>query len=216
MITRLISRIVLIIFGALYPAYASFKTIKNKDARAYVKWMMYWIVFACFLAVESLADAFFFWLPLYDECKVLVVVWLMSPWTRGASILYRKCLHPYLLEHEADIDQLLDEAHAQGIGLVREWGARGLDVCNRAVLSAIDSGLRRTLSLSELIRRENAQPIPSAADSNNNGGAAASTRRTASADASSNSNLRRRRRVKRSGVVKEEERSDEEEIVCLN
>ena len=34
----------------LYPAYASFKAVKTKNVKEYVKCMMYWIVFSIFSA----------------------------------------------------------------------------------------------------------------------------------------------------------------------
>lgn len=38
--------------------------------------------------------------PLYYELKIAVVIWLLSPYTRGASLIYRKCLHPLLSSKE--------------------------------------------------------------------------------------------------------------------
>lgn len=38
--------------------------------------------------------------PLYYELKVAIVIWLLSPYTRGASLIYRKCLHPLLSSRE--------------------------------------------------------------------------------------------------------------------
>lgn len=69
--------------GTLYPAYASYKAVRTKNVREYVsyvplserfssifnvifsfqvKWMMYWIVFALFTSIETVADVFIaFW-----------------------------------------------------------------------------------------------------------------------------------------------------------
>ena len=38
--------------------------------------------------------------PLYYEIKIAFVIWLLSPYTRGASLIYRKCLHPLLSSRE--------------------------------------------------------------------------------------------------------------------
>ncbi|CAJ0968002.1 unnamed protein product [Ranitomeya imitator] len=85
-----------LVFGLLYPAYSSYKAVKTKNVREYVRWMMYWIVFALFMTVETFTDIFLSWFPFYYEIKMAFVVWLLSPYTRGASLLYRKCVHPVL------------------------------------------------------------------------------------------------------------------------
>lgn len=38
--------------------------------------------------------------PLYYEIKIACVIWLVSPYTRGASVIYRKILHPLLTSKE--------------------------------------------------------------------------------------------------------------------
>ncbi|RCN52772.1 TB2/DP1, HVA22 family [Ancylostoma caninum] len=93
-----LSRIVTLTAGTLYPAYRSYKAVRTKDVREYVKWMMYWIVFAIYTFVETLADIFIsFWFPFYYQLKIVFVIWLLSPWTKGASILYRKVRPRYAL-----------------------------------------------------------------------------------------------------------------------
>ena len=41
-----------------------------------------------------------FRLPFYYELKILFVLWLLSPATKGASYLYRKFVHPQLAKRE--------------------------------------------------------------------------------------------------------------------
>ncbi|RXN28855.1 receptor expression-enhancing 3-like protein [Labeo rohita] len=65
-----------------------------------VRWMMYWIVFALFTVVETATDLTIAWFPLYYEIKIAFVIWLLSPYTRGASLIYRKALHPLLTSKE--------------------------------------------------------------------------------------------------------------------
>ncbi|GCB82921.1 hypothetical protein scyTo_0023508, partial [Scyliorhinus torazame] len=65
-----------------------------------VRWMMYWIVFAIFTSIETFTDIFISWFPFYYEIKVAFVVWLLSPYTKGASMIYRKFIHPTLSSKE--------------------------------------------------------------------------------------------------------------------
>lgn len=69
---------------------------------------MYWIAFSFFCIAETFADIFIsFWFPFYYELKIIFIVWLVSPWFKGATILYRKFIHPSLVKHEEEIDKLL-------------------------------------------------------------------------------------------------------------
>ena len=37
---------------------------------------------------------------MYYELKVVFVIWLLSPATRGSDVLYRLYIHPYVTQHE--------------------------------------------------------------------------------------------------------------------
>lgn len=56
-----------IIFTVIYPAYRSFKAVRNKNLKEYLKWIVYWIVFAFFTCMELVTDALLNWFPFY--CK---------------------------------------------------------------------------------------------------------------------------------------------------
>ncbi|KFM80055.1 Receptor expression-enhancing protein 4, partial [Stegodyphus mimosarum] len=128
MISVLLSRLVLLVFGTLYPAYASYKTVKTKNVRDYVKWMMYWIVFAVYTFVEIFADIFIaFWFPFYYEIKIIFVLWLMCPATRGSTYIFRKLINPQLSKHEALIDSYIASLWEQGYDVARKIGAQGFD-----------------------------------------------------------------------------------------
>ncbi|KAK3723843.1 hypothetical protein QZH41_019530 [Actinostola sp. cb2023] len=115
MVSYIASRIIMLFFGTLYPAYSSYKAIKTKNTREYVRWMMYWIVFAIFTTVELFADLLLgVWFPFYYELKIIFMIWLLSPTTKGSTILYRKFVHPWLSSHENEIDAYLNQARDSG------------------------------------------------------------------------------------------------------
>ncbi|KAM9312583.1 receptor expression-enhancing protein 4 [Gastrophryne carolinensis] len=140
MVSWMISRAVVLVFGLLYPAYSSFKAVKTKNVREYVRWMMYWIVFALFMTVETFADIFVSWFPFYYEIKMAFVIWLLSPYTRGASLLYRKCVHPALSLREKEIDTYIVQAKERGYESVVTLGRRGLNIAATAAVHAAAKG----------------------------------------------------------------------------
>uniref|UniRef100_A0A672QT50 Receptor expression-enhancing protein n=1 Tax=Sinocyclocheilus grahami TaxID=75366 RepID=A0A672QT50_SINGR len=127
-----------LIFGTLYPAYSSYKAVKSKDVREYVKWMMYWIIFALFTTVEVITDIFL--LPFYYELKIAFVVWLLSPYTKGSSVLYRKFVHPTLSSKEKDIDEYLCQAKDKSYDTLVHFGRKGLNVAATAAVMAATKG----------------------------------------------------------------------------
>ncbi|EFO25119.1 hypothetical protein LOAG_03363 [Loa loa] len=162
MVSVFLSRIVVLTAGTLYPAYRSYKAVRTKDVREYVKWMMYWIVFAFFCFIETIADIIVsFWLPFYYELKIIFVLWLLSPWTKGASILYRKWVHPTLTKHEKDIDLLLEHAKSESYNQVMRLGSRGILCAREIIATAALRGqaqlvlqLQRSYSTSDVNNRE--------------------------------------------------------------
>uniref|UniRef100_A0A3B3YWR2 Receptor expression-enhancing protein n=1 Tax=Poecilia mexicana TaxID=48701 RepID=A0A3B3YWR2_9TELE len=140
MVSWIISRLVVLVFGTLYPAYSSYKAVKTKDVREYVKWMMYWIIFALFTTVEVFTDMFLCWLPFYYELKIAFVVWLLSPYTKGSSVLYRKFVHPTLSSKEKDIDEYICQAKDKSYDTLVHFGRKGLNVAATAAVMAAAKG----------------------------------------------------------------------------
>ncbi|XP_073198963.1 receptor expression-enhancing protein 1 isoform X2 [Lepidochelys kempii] len=136
MVSWIISRLVVIIFGTLYPAYYSYKAVKSKDIKEYVKWMMYWIIFALFTTAETFTDLFLCWFPFYYELKIAFVAWLLSPYTKGSSLLYRKFVHPTLSSKEKEIDDCLVQAKDRSYDALVHFGKRGLNVAATAAVMA--------------------------------------------------------------------------------
>ncbi|CAG5077569.1 Similar to REEP1: Receptor expression-enhancing protein 1 (Homo sapiens) [Cotesia congregata] len=119
-----------LLFGTLYPAYASYKAVRTKNVKEYVKWMMYWIVFALFTCAETFTDVF----PFYYEIKIILVIWLLSPATKGSSILYRRFVHPALIRREAEIDDALARATEQGYTAVLHLGTKGVNYATTVLM----------------------------------------------------------------------------------
>ena len=122
MIPTILTRLSILIGGFLYPAYKSHKAIAKKDTREYVKWMMYWVVFAVFTILEFLIDTF------YEEIKVAFVFWLASPSFRGASFVYRRALHPFLTSRAEDIDKMAEEVKSKGYGILVSWASTVIQI----------------------------------------------------------------------------------------
>uniref|UniRef100_UPI00358DFE90 receptor expression-enhancing protein 1-like isoform X1 n=1 Tax=Myxine glutinosa TaxID=7769 RepID=UPI00358DFE90 len=166
MVSWLISRLVVLFFGILYPAYSSYKAVRTKNVRQYVRWMMYWIVFALFTTVETFTDLMLCWLPFYFELKIAFVIWLLSPYTRGSSVLYRKFVHPMLSSHEQEIDDYLHQAKERSYDAMLHFGKRGINIAATAAVTAASKGQGalthhlRSFSMQDLHVIPSSEPLP--------------------------------------------------------
>lgn len=137
----MITTITRIVLGTVYPAYASYKAISTKNVREYVKWMMYWIVFAIFTSFESIADIFVgFWLPFYYELKLLCLIWLICPVSRdslGSSVLYRQFVHPTLKSKEKEIDKMIGKIQEQGYNTITKMAVNAISFASSIVLQTV-------------------------------------------------------------------------------
>ncbi|NXH17647.1 REEP4 protein, partial [Bucco capensis] len=105
-----------------------------------VHWMMYWIVFALFMTIETFTDLLISWFPFYYEMKMAFVIWLLFPYTRGASLLYRKFVHPTLSHREKDIDTYILQARERGYEVMLHLGKRSLNLAATAAVQVATKG----------------------------------------------------------------------------
>jgi receptor expression-enhancing protein 1/2/3/4 len=96
--------------------------------------MMHWVVFSCFVTLETFSDVFFSWFPFYYEVKVCIVFWLLSPMTKGSSILYKKFIHPKLSRHEQEIDEYINQAKERGYKAVIDAGTKTFDYASKLIM----------------------------------------------------------------------------------
>ncbi|TLD06323.1 uncharacterized protein PgNI_08913 [Pyricularia grisea] len=108
----------------LFPLFASYKALKTTDPAQLTPWLMYWVVLACALLVESWTEWFLCWIPFYAYIRLLFLLYLILPQTQGARVLYQDYIHPYLQENEDHIDDFIASAHdrakAMGIMYLRQ------------------------------------------------------------------------------------------------
>ncbi|KAI3394426.1 hypothetical protein diail_2676 [Diaporthe ilicicola] len=108
----------------LFPLFASYKALKTSDPAQLTPWLMYWVVLACALLVESWTEWFLVWIPLYSYIRLLFLLYLVLPQTQGARVIYTTYIHPYLEENETQIEELIANTHdkmkAAGIAYLKQ------------------------------------------------------------------------------------------------
>jgi receptor expression-enhancing protein 5/6 len=108
------------VIGIVYPAYMSFKAIESKETDDDKQWLTYWVVFALVQVGETFFDFFLFWIPFYFLFKLMFLIFLAFPETRGAYMLYERVLKPVLKLHEEEIDSAIAGARSRATEMKAE------------------------------------------------------------------------------------------------
>jgi receptor expression-enhancing protein 5/6 len=101
------------LLGIIYPAYMSFKAIETAEKEDDRQWLTYWVVYGGFTIVDTVTDVLLFWVPFYHPIKLLILIFLAWPETRGAEIVYNRFIKSLLKQHEATIDDGLGRVKSQ-------------------------------------------------------------------------------------------------------
>ncbi|CEO95949.1 Receptor expression-enhancing protein [Plasmodiophora brassicae] len=106
--------------GFIYPTIMSFQAVKSKDTEDDAYWLTYWIVFGVFQLVESFGDLILGWIPLYNLLKCIILVWLYAPQTKGAQIVFKQFIAPFMKKHSQEIQETIAAAKTFGAQMEAE------------------------------------------------------------------------------------------------
>ncbi|KAF1324627.1 Membrane protein, partial [Globisporangium splendens] len=96
--------------GITYPAYASFKALESPSPDDDKQWLTYWVVYGLCTSMETVSSRLMSWMPGYYMTKMLFLIWMMLPKTKGAMIMYRVVFYPLLKQYEPYVDRKLLDA----------------------------------------------------------------------------------------------------------
>jgi len=98
------------IVATLYPMYASFKALEDRESEKdeeVFRWLRYWTTYAALSLGELVSYRMLVWMPFYHLLRILVVIWLFLPATRGADKVYNWVVRPLLSRYSPRIDAAL-------------------------------------------------------------------------------------------------------------
>jgi receptor expression-enhancing protein 1/2/3/4 len=102
-----------------FPVFASYKALQQDDTGLIKPWLMYWVVIAIQLTVETYFGLLLQALPFYHFLRFSFMLWLVLPQFQGASQIYINHVQPFLEKHESEIDKFITNMHknAKAMGL---------------------------------------------------------------------------------------------------
>ncbi|KAI7675532.1 hypothetical protein KC318_g882, partial [Hortaea werneckii] len=110
----------------LFPIFASYKALRTSDPANLAPWLMYWPTLSLFLLVESQLYFILYWVPFYSWIRLGIHLYLVAPGQQGSVYIYREYIHPFLEEHERQIDRMISDGHEKA-------KAAGMDVVKKGI-----------------------------------------------------------------------------------
>lgn len=114
------------ITSILFPIFASYKALRTSDPAVLTPWLMYWTTLSLFLLVESQLSFILYWVPFYSWMRLGMHLYLVLPGKQGSVYIYQTYIHPFLEEHERQIDHMISDVHEKA-------RAAGMDAVKRGV-----------------------------------------------------------------------------------
>ena len=94
--------LVVLITGILYPGYMSLCSIHSKEIEDDKQWLSYWVLFSCCNFLDYFLGTLVDLIPFYYTLKLLFIIYLFWPTTRGSLQIYDSILYPKFLSKEED------------------------------------------------------------------------------------------------------------------
>eukprot|EP00349_Pseudokeronopsis_sp_Brazil_P008122 CAMPEP_0202970110 /NCGR_PEP_ID=MMETSP1396-20130829/16081_1 /ASSEMBLY_ACC=CAM_ASM_000872 /TAXON_ID= /ORGANISM="Pseudokeronopsis sp., Strain Brazil" /LENGTH=166 /DNA_ID=CAMNT_0049698403 /DNA_START=78 /DNA_END=578 /DNA_ORIENTATION=+ len=114
-------KILTVVFTVVYPGYKSIKALETKDTDDDDKvWLTYWCVFGVFSLVDEFGSILLSFIPFYHYIKLALFLWMMSPQTGGAQVIYKSVLRPVLLQHKDRIQKFIDDVKGEAMKAAKE------------------------------------------------------------------------------------------------
>ncbi|XP_016650701.1 PREDICTED: putative HVA22-like protein g [Prunus mume] len=110
MLGSFLPRVLLMVFGYAYQAYECYKTLKHRpEIGRLLFWCRYWIVVAMLTVLERFGDALFSWVPIYNEAKLALFIYLWYWREERTDHLYNH-FREFVVPREAKMDRIRDKA----------------------------------------------------------------------------------------------------------
>ncbi|XP_017085531.1 receptor expression-enhancing protein 2 isoform X1 [Drosophila eugracilis] len=117
-------RMLSLLVGCLYPAFASYKDLErsqnghrhcDEDLRM---WLSYWITYGVYMVFDYLTSSLDSIVPFLNEFKVLLLFWMLPTVGGGNEVIYEEFLRSFFNNNELSFDQVLTQATLTGGHLV--------------------------------------------------------------------------------------------------
>ena len=92
------------LIGVCYPALQSFLALESKGSEDDKQWLTYWVCYGVFSIIDQFAGIILSFIPFYFCLKLVFLVYLFHPRTRGAKTVYEEYLSAYIKQYRSQLE----------------------------------------------------------------------------------------------------------------
>ena len=115
--------IICALLTCVYPMIMSIRAVESKADNDDKKWLCFWTVFGIFQTVEMFIGFILAFIPYYYWLRLAFFIFMMSPQTNGAEMVYEKVFAPVLKEHKKEIEEFIEQVK----GKASKYGEEALN-----------------------------------------------------------------------------------------
>jgi len=109
--------------------------------------LRYWAVFAAFSSAEFYTDMLISWMPFYFELKMLILLYLSIPFTKGSCTVYEMHMKPWFRAHQQEIDMAIAQLKASMLAAVVGYRDRLAEWAHECITSFLRNKMPAALPL---------------------------------------------------------------------
>merc|ERR1711957_779863 len=92
--------------GIVIPSIFSMRALETKDPDDDKHMLTYWVVWGIFSFIDLFTASLLKFIPFYFIIKIVFLIWLFMPNTKGALIIYNKFISKLFKKYEKQIDDI--------------------------------------------------------------------------------------------------------------
>ncbi len=127
--------------GIVIPTICSIRTMETKDYEDIKQWLTYWAVFGVFSFVDLIGSEGLKFIPFYFVIKIIFLIWLFMPNTKGASKIYDNLISKCFNKYKSQIDEFDSKYYSNAnklLGSVEENIPSKNNIARKIVFSNIE------------------------------------------------------------------------------
>ena len=116
--------------GFVYPAYKSIMALESPDKDDDKQWLTYWTVYGLFVCLDDWSHWITDFIPHYYIIKLVFLIWLFAPTTKGAAFLYNTVIKGLFQQYSGKLDELISKVIGESKLLLKDVKGKMTDPKN--------------------------------------------------------------------------------------